>query len=80
MDFIDKTALAQRAPYRALIAALASGLQQPIESPPRSHYAPNHDDSAVLNWLNWPRSRNFPGAMAIKTLRSSSRLVSRHSI
>ncbi len=53
MHFIDKTAVAQRAPYPALIAALASGLQQPIESPPRSHYAPNHDDSAVLIMPAW---------------------------
>lgn len=53
MDFIDKTAVARLAPYPALIAALASGLQRPIESPPRSHYAPNHDDSAVLIMPAW---------------------------
>ena len=53
MDFIDQTAVAQLTPYPDLIAALASGLQQPIESPPRSHYAPNHDDSAVLIMPAW---------------------------
>ncbi len=62
MDFIDQAAVARLAPYAQLIAALASGLQLPIESPPRSHYAPNHDDSAVLIMPAWKSG----GLMGVK--------------
>ena len=53
MQLIDKATVAQRTPYAALIDALTCGLTAPIESPLRSHYAPNHDDSAVLIMPAW---------------------------
>ena len=53
MQFFDQAAVAQALPYPALIEALAAGLQQPIESPARSVYAPNGDNSAVLVMPAW---------------------------
>jgi len=53
MQFFDQAAVAQALPYPALIEALAAGLQQPIESPARSVYAPNGDNSAVLIMPAW---------------------------
>ena len=53
MKFFDQAAVAQALPYPALIEALAAGLQQPIESPARSVYAPNGDNSAVLIMPAW---------------------------
>ena len=48
MRFIPKVEVARLASYAALIESLANGLREPIESPPRSHFNPNHDASAVL--------------------------------
>lgn len=53
MQFIAKEDVERLAPYGALIEALAKGLRQPIESPPRSHFNPNHDASAVLIMPAW---------------------------
>lgn len=53
MRFIPKDEVARLAPYPALIDALARGLREPIESPPRSHFNPNHDASAVLIMPAW---------------------------
>ena len=53
MQFFDQAAVARALPYPALIEALAAGLQQPIESPARSVYAPNGDNSAVLIMPAW---------------------------
>ena len=53
MKFFDQAAVAEALPYPALIEALAAGLQQPIESPARSVYAPNGDNSAVLIMPAW---------------------------
>lgn len=53
MQFFDQAAVAQALPYPALIEALAAGLQQPIQSPARSVYAPNGDNSAVLIMPAW---------------------------
>jgi ornithine cyclodeaminase len=53
MQFFDQAAVAQALPYPALIEALAAGLQQPIESPARSVYTPNGDNSAVLIMPAW---------------------------
>lgn len=53
MRFIPKDEVARLAPYPALIDALAKGLREPIESPPRSHFNPNHDASAVLIMPAW---------------------------
>jgi ornithine cyclodeaminase len=53
MQFFDQAAVALALPYPALIDALSTGLQQPIESPARSVYAPNGDHSAVLIMPAW---------------------------
>ena len=57
MQFIDRIETARRLPYpaliTALITALARGLQQPVVSPARSHFAPNADASAVLVMSAW---------------------------
>jgi alanine dehydrogenase len=53
MQFFDQAAVARALPYPALIDALATGLQQPIESPLRSHYEPNGDASTVLIMPAW---------------------------
>jgi ornithine cyclodeaminase len=53
MQFFDQQAVAQALPYPMLIDALAAGLQQPIASPARSHFEPNHDASTVLIMPAW---------------------------
>jgi alanine dehydrogenase len=53
MQFIAKEDVERLAPYGPLVEALAKGLREPIESPPRSHYNPNHDASAVLIMPAW---------------------------
>ena len=53
MHFIAKEDVERLAPYGPLVEALAKGLREPIESPPRSHYNPNHDASAVLIMPAW---------------------------
>ncbi|MDD5029851.1 MAG: ornithine cyclodeaminase family protein [Rhodoferax sp.] len=53
MQFFDKDAVARRLPYPALIQALATGLLEPIESPARSFFNPNHDASSVLIMPAW---------------------------
>eukprot|EP01036_Dinobryon_divergens_P058227 gene58227-77695_t len=53
MQFIAKEDVERLAPYGALVEALAKGLREPIESPPRSHFNPNHDASAVLIMPAW---------------------------
>lgn len=57
MQFIDKEEVARLTPYGALIEALTQGLREPIESPPRSHFNPNHDASAVLIMPAWQPGR-----------------------
>ena len=59
MQFFDQAAVALALPYPALIDALATGLQQPIESPARSVYAPNGDSSAVLIMPAWKAHENM---------------------
>jgi len=53
MQFFDQAAVKQALPYPLLTDAIATGLQEPIESPPRSHYEPNHDASTVLIMPAW---------------------------
>ena len=53
MQFFDQAAVAHALPYAALVDALALGLQEPIESPLRSHFEPNHDASTVLIMPAW---------------------------
>ncbi|NVO04516.1 MAG: ornithine cyclodeaminase family protein [Rhodoferax sp.] len=53
MQFFDQAAVAQALPYPALMDALASGLQQAIASPLRSHFEPNGDASTVLIMPAW---------------------------
>lgn len=53
MRFIPQDEVARLAPYPALIDSLAKGLRETIESPPRSHFNPNHDASAVLIMPAW---------------------------
>jgi ornithine cyclodeaminase len=57
MQFITKEEVARLAPYSTLIAALACGLREPIESPPRLHCHPNHDASTVLIMPAWRPGR-----------------------
>jgi ornithine cyclodeaminase len=64
MKFFDQTAVSQALPYPKLIEALAAGLQEPIESPPRSHFEPNHDASTVLIMPAW-RVRKFMGVKLV---------------
>ena len=53
MQLFDQAAVAHSLPYPTLIEALAQGLQTPIESPLRSHFEPNHDNSTVLLMPAW---------------------------
>lgn len=53
MQFITKEDVERLAPYGPLVEALAAGLREPIESPPRSHFNPNHDASTVLIMPAW---------------------------
>jgi ornithine cyclodeaminase/alanine dehydrogenase-like protein (mu-crystallin family) len=62
MQFFDQSAVAQALPYPGLVDALAAGLQQPIESPLRSHFEPNHDASTVLIMPAWKSG----GIMGVK--------------
>ncbi len=59
MQFFDQAAVAHALPYPALIEALAAGLQQAIESPARSVYTPNGDNSAVLIMPAWKAHENM---------------------
>jgi len=53
MQFIPKEEVARLAPYAPLVDALATGLREPITSPPRSHFNPNQDASTVLIMPAW---------------------------
>ncbi|MEY4266908.1 MAG: hypothetical protein RIS90_1443 [Pseudomonadota bacterium] len=53
MQLLTKEDVERLAAYGPLIDALAKGLREPIESPPRSHFNPNHDASAVLIMPAW---------------------------
>jgi ornithine cyclodeaminase/alanine dehydrogenase-like protein (mu-crystallin family) len=53
MHFIDSKAVEKALPYPLLVDALAHGLQQTIEAPPRIHLTPNHDASCVLIMPAW---------------------------
>lgn len=57
MQFIAPAEVARHAPYGPLIDALEAGLRVPIESPPRSHFHPNRDASAVLIMPAWKPHR-----------------------
>ena len=57
MQFLAAADVARYAPYGPLIDALARGLATRIESPPRSHFHPNGDDSAVLIMPAWKPHR-----------------------
>lgn len=64
MQFIPAPEVARLAPYGPLVDALACGLREPIESPPRSHFNPNHDASAVLIMPAW-KPRRFMGTKIV---------------
>ena len=53
IQFIAKDEVARLLPYGPLIQALATGLLEPIESPARSFFNPNHDASSVLIMPAW---------------------------
>jgi ornithine cyclodeaminase/alanine dehydrogenase-like protein (mu-crystallin family) len=53
MHLLTKEDIERLAAYGPLVDALAKGLREPIESPPRSHFNPNHDASAVLIMPAW---------------------------
>jgi ornithine cyclodeaminase len=57
MQFITKEDVERLAPYGPLVEALAKGLREPSESPPRSHFNPNHDASTVLIMPAWKPQR-----------------------
>jgi ornithine cyclodeaminase/alanine dehydrogenase-like protein (mu-crystallin family) len=57
MLFFSKDDVARLSPYSTLIPAIAQGLREPIESPPRSHFNPNHDASTVLIMPAWRPGR-----------------------
>lgn len=57
MQFIPKDEVARLTPYGALIQSLVKGLCEPIESPPRCHFNPNHDASTVLIMPAWKPKR-----------------------
>jgi ornithine cyclodeaminase len=57
MRFIAKDEVASLCAYGPLIESLAKGLLEAIESPPRSHFNPNHDTSAVLIMPAWKPGR-----------------------
>lgn len=62
MQTIDQQEVARHSAYGPLIASLAHGLLDPIESPARGHFNPNHDASTVLVMSAWkPR-----GVMGVK--------------
>jgi len=64
MHFFDQHLVQKSLPYSLLINAIATGLQQPIESPARSHYEPNHDDSTVLIMPAW-KQQNMMGVKLV---------------
>lgn len=64
MHHFDAQAVAAALPYPSLVAALAQGLQSPIEMPARSVLAPNHDDSCVLLMPAW-KSRQLMGVKLV---------------
>jgi len=53
MHHFDSKAVEKALPYPLLAKALAQGLEQAIEAPPRSHLTPNHDASCVLIMPAW---------------------------
>ena len=64
MQFFDQNTVQKFLPYPLLIDAIATGLQDPIESPARSHYEPNHDDSTVLIMPAW-KQQNLMGVKLV---------------
>lgn len=64
MQFIDQAEVARRLPYATLVPAMAKGLLEPIESPLRSAFNPNHDASAVLIMSAW-KPRRFMGVKLV---------------
>ena len=64
MLFIAKEDVARLAPYDTLVDALAKGLREPIESPPRSHFNPNQDASTVLIMPAW-KPHQFMGTKIV---------------
>lgn len=73
MQFFDQKAVEQALPYTNLIDAIASGLQEPIESPQRSHFEPNHDDSTVLIMPAW-KSQKLMGVKLVSVWPGNSAL------
>lgn len=71
MQFFDQSAVQQALPYSLLIDAIAAGLQDPIESPARSHYEPNHDESTVLIMPAW-KSQNMMGVKLVSVWPGNS--------
>lgn len=57
MQLISKDEVARLLPYGPLIQSLANGLLEPIESPARSFFSPNHDASSVLIMPAWRPNR-----------------------
>jgi ornithine cyclodeaminase len=71
MQFFDQATVANALPYPALIGALASGLQQPITSPQRSHFEPNGDASTVLIMPAW-RAHQAMGVKLVSIWQGNS--------
>ncbi len=73
MQFFDQGAVQQALPYSLLMDAIASGLQSPIESPARTHYEPNHDDSTVLIMPAW-KQQSMMGVKLVSVWPGNSAL------
>ena len=71
MQFFDQSAVQQALPYSILMDAIAAGLQEPIESPARSHYEPNHDQSTVLIMPAW-KPQNLMGVKLVSVWPGNS--------
>jgi ornithine cyclodeaminase len=64
MQHFDLKAVQAALPYPLLVDALAQGLQQPIDTPARSFFAPNQDASCVLIMPAW-RKRQMMGVKLV---------------
>lgn len=64
MQHFDLKAVQTALPYPLLVDALAQGLQQPIDTPVRSFFAPNQDASCVLIMPAW-RKRQMMGVKLV---------------
>ena len=70
MVHFDSNAVQTALPYRQLIECLKHGLNLPIETPPRSFFAPNNDASCVLIMPAW-KPKEFFGVKLVSVWPSN---------